>query len=1055
MALKHKGRIVWISFCCILFSIIWGSNTQNQLHADGLPSPTRFYCSNNPENPNTCYFEIAFGNDELGNPKDTKTAMEQAIDTYKNNPENVVPSEDFIILKLMIDDSDRSNRITSQDMRALAAMSSSLQAKLHKNITLFNKELNLSRFTLHSQELEKLPSQLFQEDMIFQGYEKVILPNGIKTIESNAFSGAYENESLHLVFPSTITTVAANAFTSDREIPYTIEFLGDMTSYLSDVAKMNLHRLVIHGEANPDLTTMSTQPFKDSKIKELECVNIATSPNFFDLNALYGLSVGEENNILLEKLIVKEGYAKIKAAGFANLNEVEVGGSALTEIDLQQNRLSSIEHIASADPNVKINVSGNAIDFTNTMNQAYYEANKTNANMHMLNQKPNLKIKDVTNTITVSTIEELVFSAPVYVYEDASVVDFSQPKEWIDTTYFNAYQGETKLQYYDANSLPIEKEDIITRGTYHARYMHNNQAISDLITIQYEPEESVEKIKPTVKVELVEDQDLSVSSEIKFKVSMTNPSGVAFPSDTKIKIKVDGVEVSELSYTQGEVIFQSSFQEGSHQIQGVYGGNETYDASTSELVTFEITGEGPSVTKKQVVLNLTSNASETTTSEDTITFSAQVDTEHSEDVNASATILFQVDGEEVESVTLINKKAQFTTKLTQGTHLIQAVYSGNEDYAQASSDTLSVEVKKKEAAFEKQTPNVSITVSNAKQTYTDEENITLLAQVTTTSNQDLNKEASVDFKVDGKTIISKSLQNGKAEHTMKFSTGEHQIVAEYHGNEFYHDAVSSPMDLTVSKTEKVVEDASLKALSISSGSLYPSFDAKTYRYSTTLAYTVDSITLSATPNKMGVSLHGDIGKVSLKVGLNELNVLVKDGDSEATYVIAITREAQSSSLKQELKNKDGSISIFGDFDDTYELKTQPKEAPTLLETDSKNYELLNTFDIYLMKNGEKVALNQSVEVRINVNSDWSKTASGVMYIGENGEIELMPSTVNESYISFTTNHFSIYAVYAKNTVSIEESIQTGTNDSIGYYLCATFIGVFMLVGICKKQTQSK
>lgn len=88
-------------------------------------------------------------------------------------------------------------------------------------------------------------------------------------------------------------------------------------------------------------------------------------------------------------------------------------------------------------------------------------------------------------------------------------------------------------------------------------------------------------------------------------------------------------------------------------------------------------------------------------------------------------------------------------------------------------------------------------------------------------------------------------------------------------------------------------DSSLKALSISPGSLYPAFSSQTTNYSVTVSSTTTKLAVSATANhskaKVSVSGNGD-----LKVGTNWVTVTVTAEDgSKTNYSIQVTRNAST------------------------------------------------------------------------------------------------------------------------------------------------------------------
>ena len=83
----------------------------------------------------------------------------------------------------------------------------------------------------------------------------------------------------------------------------------------------------------------------------------------------------------------------------------------------------------------------------------------------------------------------------------------------------------------------------------------------------------------------------------------------------------------------------------------------------------------------------------------------------------------------------------------------------------------------------------------------------------------------------------------------------------------------------------------LTAMSISSGTLSPTFDTDTYSYTASVGNDVTSITVTTTARDSGCSVNVT-GASSLSVGLNEVEVNIsKSGSPDRGYLIEVTRAA--------------------------------------------------------------------------------------------------------------------------------------------------------------------
>ena len=87
-------------------------------------------------------------------------------------------------------------------------------------------------------------------------------------------------------------------------------------------------------------------------------------------------------------------------------------------------------------------------------------------------------------------------------------------------------------------------------------------------------------------------------------------------------------------------------------------------------------------------------------------------------------------------------------------------------------------------------------------------------------------------------------------------------------------------------------DNSLKALTISPGTLSPAFKGSTTKYTATVDNSVTSIAVSATPVNEKATIESVTGNTNLAVGANVVKIVVKaENGTTATYKITVTRQA--------------------------------------------------------------------------------------------------------------------------------------------------------------------
>ena len=93
-------------------------------------------------------------------------------------------------------------------------------------------------------------------------------------------------------------------------------------------------------------------------------------------------------------------------------------------------------------------------------------------------------------------------------------------------------------------------------------------------------------------------------------------------------------------------------------------------------------------------------------------------------------------------------------------------------------------------------------------------------------------------------------------------------------------------------TAALSADNSLKALTISPGTLSPAFKGSTTKYTATVDNSVTSIAVSATPVNEKATIESVTGNTNLAVGANVVQSVVKaENGTTATYKITVTRQA--------------------------------------------------------------------------------------------------------------------------------------------------------------------
>jgi hypothetical protein len=115
---------------------------------------------------------------------------------------------------------------------------------------------------------------------------------------------------------------------------------------------------------------------------------------------------------------------------------------------------------------------------------------------------------------------------------------------------------------------------------------------------------------------------------------------------------------------------------------------------------------------------------------------------------------------------------------------------------------------------------------------------------------------------------------------------------------------------TVTVVRAKSSDATLKSLTVSSGTLSPSFSANTISYTVNVANNVTSITVTGTANHSAATITGNVTNKTLSTGNNTVTITVtaEDGTTTKTYTITVVRAKSSDATLKILMVSSGSLS---------------------------------------------------------------------------------------------------------------------------------------------------
>ena len=163
--------------------------------------------------------------------------------------------------------------------------------------------------------------------------------------------------------------------------------------------------------------------------------------------------------------------------------------------------------------------------------------------------------------------------------------------------------------------------------------------------------------------------------------------------------------------------------------------------------------------------------------------------------------------------------------------------------------------------------------------------------------------------IDGNAIANRTVISATALPSLSLAAGDYIVLQWNDLNNVSNDHGLSIDDVTISWTVAAAtsNDATLSAMTISGGTLSPSFAASSETYTATVTNATSTITVTPTRNEANATIQVQVneggysavtsgsasGALALNVGSNTVNVLVtaQDGTTTKTYTTTVTREA--------------------------------------------------------------------------------------------------------------------------------------------------------------------
>jgi gliding motility-associated-like protein len=264
--------------------------------------------------------------------------------------------------------------------------------------------------------------------------------------------------------------------------------------------------------------------------------------------------------------------------------------------------------------------------------------------------------------------------------------------------------------------------------------------------------------------------------------------------------------------------------------------------------------------------------------------------------------------------------------------------------------------------------------------------------VTSTTITPTVSDATATVKVNGTTVTS-----GQASSTIALNVGSNTITVVVTAQDG-----TTTNTYTTTVTRAASTNANLSALSLSSGSLSPTFASATTAYISSVANSVMSITVTPTvaDSNATVKVNGTTvtsgqasNTIALNVGSNTITVVVtaQDGTTTITYTTTVTRvvlDTDGDGVSNDIDtddDNDGILDVYDAFplDRTEWKDTDHDGIGDNADTDDDNDGILDTCDVDI--NGDSIPDNGTDldADGINDGCDQDKDGDGVLNTNDN------------------------------------------------------------------------
>jgi hypothetical protein len=283
--------------------------------------------------------------------------------------------------------------------------------------------------------------------------------------------------------------------------------------------------------------------------------------------------------------------------------------------------------------------------------------------------------------------------------------------------------------------------------------------------------------------------NITLSATVSASSGSTTPTGTEQFYDETTGANV-GTAVTLSSTGTASYVTEGALTSGGHNIQAQYSGDTTFEAASSQPVTFEIQ---PSATSLIVTPSTTSPAGGAS-----ITVKGTVTATNLGTLAPTGTLTIDLDGVAQGNTTLatsggVTSGSVSVTVPSSGSHTIQGVYSGDSNYNNSSSPSVTVAVAKT-ASVTTISATPSTLTSGTTETFT-----ATVAPATTVTGTTYVLTGTVSFYDATTTLLGTATVSGDTAiltGVTLSATASHTVTAVYSGDTTYSTSTSAPLLLS-------------------------------------------------------------------------------------------------------------------------------------------------------------------------------------------------------------------------------------------------------------------